>query len=180
MQLCNVNMNVIPLEVLIIKDVILCRVCSDATMLLCFAPAGWWTLLLSRPGEGEGQLPRCFIHLQWPAVSEQLPLVLAVCPCSDWLNIDCLLSPLPLSLPCSGMFDDGLHMYLIEPLQQTHLSVSYSHHKEPQCWSPLLLIMYLGPSSSIRWNVFLGNSCKASQSKKNSLLGLEWGFWGRM
>lgn len=25
------------------------------------------------------------------------------------------------------MFDDGLHTYLIEPLQQTHPVVSYSH-----------------------------------------------------
>lgn len=33
---------------------------------------------------------------------------------------------LPLC-PCSGMFDDGVHTYLIEPLQQTHPIVSYSH-----------------------------------------------------
>lgn len=75
-------------------------------------------------------------------------LILAV-SLSCWLGIDCLLSSLPLSLPRSGMFDDGLHMYLIEPLQQTHLSVSYSHHKEPECRRPLLSNMYLERSSSV-------------------------------
>uniref|UniRef100_A0AAQ5ZLR1 ADAM metallopeptidase domain 23a n=1 Tax=Amphiprion ocellaris TaxID=80972 RepID=A0AAQ5ZLR1_AMPOC len=29
-----------------------------------------------------------------------------------------------------GMFDDGVHVYLIEPLQQTHSIVSYSCHRE--------------------------------------------------
>lgn len=38
--------------------------------------------------------------------------------------------PLLVSLPGSGMFDDGLYMYLIEPLQQTHSIVSYSRHRE--------------------------------------------------
>uniref|UniRef100_A0A674MMB4 ADAM metallopeptidase domain 23 n=1 Tax=Takifugu rubripes TaxID=31033 RepID=A0A674MMB4_TAKRU len=49
-----------------------------------------------------------------------------------------------------GMFDDGLHMYLIEPLQQTHLSVSYSHHKEPECRRSLLSNMYLEPKATYR------------------------------
>lgn len=29
---------------------------------------------------------------------------------------------------CSGMFDDGVHVYLIEPLQQTHSIVSYNQN----------------------------------------------------
>lgn len=44
------------------------------------------------------------------------------------------LSSLPsrLSLPGSGMFDDGVYMYLIEPLQQTHSIVSHSCRREPE------------------------------------------------
>lgn len=40
-------------------------------------------------------------------------------------------SPFFISLPLrpsSGVFDDGVHTYLIEPLQQTHPIVSYSLH----------------------------------------------------
>lgn len=40
-------------------------------------------------------------------------------------------------------------MYLIEPLQQTHLTVSDSRHKEPECRRPLLSNMHQEPSSSV-------------------------------
>lgn len=102
---------------------------SDATAELCFPPAGRRALLLPRPGEREGGLPRGLIHLQRPAVSPWSPLMLAV-----WAFPLLLLAGYPLpspSLPfaplspASGMFDDGVHMYLMEPLRPTHSAVSY-------------------------------------------------------
>lgn len=42
-------------------------------------------------------------------------------------SVSTVFSPLCTSLsPGSGMFDDGVHTYLIEPLRQTHSAVSYS------------------------------------------------------
>lgn len=38
--------------------------------------------------------------------------------------------PFLLFLPGSGMFDDGVYVYQIEPLQQTHSIVSYCSHRE--------------------------------------------------
>lgn len=107
---------------------------SDLTVELCFPPAGWRALLLPRPGERERGLPRVLIHLQRLAVSQRLPLILAVWTISAETfipaptdSVSTAFSPLCTSLsPGSGMFDDGVHMYLIEPLRQTHSAVSYS------------------------------------------------------
>lgn len=41
--------------------------------------------------------------------------------------------PFILPLPGSGMFDDGVHVYLIEPLQQNHSTVSYSFSRHAHC-----------------------------------------------
>lgn len=112
---------------------------SDDTADLCFPPAGWRALLLPRPGEREGGLPRGRVYLQRPAVSQRSPLTLAVWTvCAETStpaptdSVSTAFSPLCTSLSSgSGMFDDGVHMYLIEPLRQTHSAVSCSTKASP-------------------------------------------------
>lgn len=115
-------------------------VCS--ALALCLLPSGRWALLLPRPGERERELPCGLIYLQRAAVSERQSLCinLAVFRISVdtvvSLSIDSVSTVFSLfsslSLPGSGMFDDGVYMYLIEPLQQTHSIVSYSCRPEEQ------------------------------------------------
>ena len=121
----------------------------DATVAACFSPAGWGALLLPRPAERERGLPRGLIHLQRPAVSQWWPLTLAVWTISAETFILLLLTRYRLPslsfaplLPGSGMFDDGLHMYLIEPLQPTHLAVSCSTKRSTTSVSKFWLMCY--------------------------------------
>lgn len=58
--------------------------------------------------------------------------------------------PFPLFLPGSGMFDDGVYMYLIEPLQQTHSIVSYSCHRE-QCLRQYASYICFYPAAHVGW-----------------------------